>query len=324
MTAISKPPVPESPTASAAALGVYKQRLVKRIPAAVSDGYRNILVNTIEAQVDAPTLDCGLQWAVQTAYHNGTESPSHEAIALFLCYGSGTIEGDAFRAQRGFYSQQPGHTHHIWDWSLRGLVNKHNTKVHVGEFDVSVIAADARQKKRPASAVEGKSPLPVDPTVYYASNNTPRLNSLVNSRHTGTKKSAAPRGPAVPQAILDRLPPLFHGPQHRRFRADQAAERQPLEDGACVNETQELVGRCLRHQEEAVAAVAEAHRLESERTEEAFRRLERCLDRIHAVVVGTTDALGGERAACVSFAAQQVDRMTTLKIRRGKRVRRQG
>ncbi|KAK1979954.1 hypothetical protein LZ30DRAFT_595740, partial [Colletotrichum cereale] len=472
-------PAPASPGTRAAALRAYKQRLVGRIPATVSAGYRSALVDAIEAQVDTPGLDCGLRWAVEAAYHNGAEPPSHEVVALCLCFGSGALEGDTLRIQRAFYARQPGLAHHMRDWSLRGLVDKHNAKVRAGDIDASLITttAVARRKKRPASAVEDLSPgptahrpdPPVDPTtVYYESNNTPRLNSLVKSRHTGPKKStAAHRGPTIPQAILDRLPPSFMDPgiggfaqlkqllnpsadtiqdtlppsgragglpssgsifgdprgtagprspsvtpvpvgpgsplpggdpatqdtkqaaaaaiatttaspdakdtpgtagenpwtvaddaaaearlaslaaqiaAHRRRARDKlqhaaalreehvrAAERQPLEGGARsadvvarVNEAHSLAGRCLRHQEEAVAAISEAGRLEGERAEEAFRRIERHLDRIRAVVVGTADALGGERAACASFAAQQADRVAALKARRDRRPASQG
>ncbi|KAK1579473.1 uncharacterized protein LY79DRAFT_694028 [Colletotrichum navitas] len=464
-------PAPESPAARAAALRAYKQRLVERIPATVSDDYRKMLVDTIEAQVDMPSLDCGLRWAVEAAYHNGIEPPSHEVVALCLCFGSGALEGDVLRVQRSFYARQPRLAHHIRDWSLRGLVDKHSAKVCAGDIDDPPTTAAARRKKRPASAVGDLSPPPtacrpeppVDPfTVYHESDDTPRLNSLVKSHHAEPKKSATPEDPAVPQAILDRLPPSFMDPRvggfaqlkqlrspgtdtirdtvppsgrtggpatfvslfsdprstagpvpvglgsllfggdpatrdtkeaaaaaaiaaatataspnasdtpgtaaenpwavadaaaetrlaslaaqiagHRRRARDKlqhaatlrgeharAAERQPLEVGALpadivtrVNEDHGLASRCLRHQEEAVAAVAEADRLEGERAEEVFRRIERRLDRIHAVVVGTADALGTERAACASFTAQQVDRATALKARRERRAGSQG
>ncbi|KAK2000075.1 hypothetical protein LX36DRAFT_689667 [Colletotrichum falcatum] len=473
-------PVPEPRTSGAAALRVYKQRLVERIPATVSDGYRAILADTIEVRVDVPGLDCTLRWAVEAAYHNSTEPPAHEVVALCLCFGSGALEGDVLRAQRGFYARYPGLAHHIRDWSLRGLIDKHEAKVRAGDIDGPLITAAARRNKRPASVVEGLSPAPtarrptppVDPfTIYYESDNTPRLNSLVKGHPTGPKKSAAPRGPAVPQAILDRLPPSFMDPNigcfaqlkrlrdpsadtvretispsgragcgptssvsifgdprstadprspsatpatirpgsplpsaggdsstqdtkeaaaaavtavpataspnanntpgitadnpwtvadaasetrlaclaaqiaaHRQRARDKlqhaavlreeharAAERQPLGDDARpadvvarVNESHGLVSRCIGHQEEAVAAVAEAGRLEGERAEEIFRRTERRIDRIRAVVVGTADALECERAACASFAAQQADRVAALKVRRDRQAESHG
>ncbi|GKT53069.1 hypothetical protein ColTof4_13519 [Colletotrichum tofieldiae] len=448
-------PTPFSPESMSAALLTYKQKLAERIPAIVSTDYRNTLLDTIEAQVDVPSLDCKLRWTVEAAYHNNTEPASHEVVALCLCFDSGALEDDSLRVQRGFYAKHSGLAHHMRDWSLRGLIDKHNAKVHAGDISAPLIthgdgdAADsvagdgvagrtdralaaARREKRPASAVEDLSPgpparrphPPVDPsTIYYESRNTPRLNSLVKNRGTKSKRTVAPGRPVIPQAVLDRLPPSFMDPStggfaqlsqlgnpdtgmtrnmlppsnrvdssansgsvfsnpggiaaaaagdntsdtpgnnaenpwvvaetatearlaslaaqiamHRQRARDKLqharalreehgkmAERQPLEGGAgikdfvvYINESHSLAGRSIKHQEEAVAAVAEAGRLESELVEEALKSVNQRMDRVQGIVVGTASILKREKAACASFAAQQVAQMTALKSHKEK------
>ncbi|GJC90151.1 hypothetical protein ColLi_12989 [Colletotrichum liriopes] len=485
-------PTPFSPESMPVALLTYKQKLAERIPAIVSTDYRNTLLDTIEAQVDVPSLDCKLRWTVEAAYHNNTEPASHEVVALCLCFDSGALEDDSLRVQRGFYAKHSGLAHHMRDWSLRGLIDKHNAKVRAGDISAPLIthgdgaAADsvagdgvagrtdralaaARREKRPASAVEDLSPgpparrphPPVDPsTIYYESRNTPRLNSLVKNRGTKSKRTVAPGRPVIPQAVLDRLPPSFMDPstggfaqlsqlanpdtgmtrnmlppsnrvdsfansgsifgnpggiaaagsssaapvptglgspfpggdsenqdtkdtaaaaiaaaaagdntsdtpgnnaenpwvvaetatearlaslaaqiamhrqrardklQHARAlreEHDKMAERQPLEGSAgikdfvvYINESHSLAGRSIKHQEEAVAAVAEAGRLESELVEEALKSVNQRMDRVQGIVVGTASILKREKAACASFAAQQVAQMAALKSHKEK------
>ncbi|GKT47909.1 uncharacterized protein ColSpa_08090 [Colletotrichum spaethianum] len=486
-------PTPTLPDSMSAALLAYKQKLVERIPNTVSVGYRNTLLDTIEAEVDVPSLDCKLRWTVEAAYHNNTEPKSHEVVALSLCFDSGALEDDSRRAQCDFYAKHLDLAHHMRHWSLRGLIDKHDAKVRAGGINATlVISGDgnaaggsgsthtdkaltaARRQKRPASAVEDLTPGPtgrhpdpmVDPsTVYHESKYTPRLNSLVKSSGAKPKRAVAPKGPVIPQAVLDRLPPSFMDPgiggfaqlkqlrnldagekrntlppsnrtdslrnsvsifgdpsgtaaagwssaspipihqgsplpggdsesqdtkeaaaaaiaaaagsktndtpgdtaenpwvvaetaaetrlsslaaqiaQHHRRARDKLqhaaalrneharmTERQPLEDGASpkdlaiyINESHGLAGRSLRYQEEAVAAVVEAGRLESERAEEMFERISRRIDRVQSVAVGTAGILKREKAAYAALAAQQVAHMNASKTQKEKRLQEQG
>lgn len=183
-------------------------QLIARIPATVTPAYRNILIKTIEKEVDnADTEDCSLKWTVQAAYHSNTEPASHEVVALSLCFDSGALEGGALEHQRKFYASHPGLAHHMHDWTIQGLVDKHNEKVRA--FDIGPAAAGAaatsarvldgagddyrapRGEKRKASGFEGFSSglagkrrdLDAHKESTYTENkDTPRLNNLVKNR----------------------------------------------------------------------------------------------------------------------------------------------
>ncbi|WQF76400.1 hypothetical protein CDEST_01414 [Colletotrichum destructivum] len=75
---------PTSPQSAASALAAYRQKILDRLPVFVSASYHDAIRDVIQAQVDAPNLDCRLRWVVEVAYHNNTEPMSHEVVTL--CY----------------------------------------------------------------------------------------------------------------------------------------------------------------------------------------------------------------------------------------------
>ncbi|KAK6209679.1 hypothetical protein QIS74_11263 [Colletotrichum tabaci] len=218
--------IPTSPQSAASALAAYRQKLIDRLPVFVSAGYRDAIRDVIQALVDAPNLDCRLRWVVEAAYHNNAEPTSREVITLCLFFDSGALENHTLRVQHNFYAKNPALTRHMHEWSLQGLVDKHNAKVRAGDIQghcvvfrggrddehaatlaavgygaVNHTKAAARCEKRPASAVENLSPPPppaarrpnppIKPALArFGRRNTPRLNSLVES--LSLKKFARP------------------------------------------------------------------------------------------------------------------------------------
>ncbi|OBR14367.1 hypothetical protein CH63R_03093 [Colletotrichum higginsianum IMI 349063] len=220
-----KDSTPTSPQSAASALAAYRQKLIDRLPVFVSAGYRDAIHGVIQAQVDAPNLDCRLRWVVEAAYHNNAEPTSREVITLCLFFDSGALEDHSLRVQHNFYAKNPALARHMHEWSLQGLVDKHNAKVRAGDIQAHCVVfrggrddehaatlaavgsgvvnhtkAAARCEKRPASAVENLSPSPPatrrpNPPINLAlarfgRRNTPRLNSLVES--LSLKKFARP------------------------------------------------------------------------------------------------------------------------------------
>ncbi|TQN71225.1 hypothetical protein CSHISOI_04263 [Colletotrichum shisoi] len=241
---------PTSPQSAASALAAYRQKLMDRLPVFVSAGYRDAIRDVIQAQVDAPSLDCRLRWVVEVAYHNNAEPTSHEVVTLCLFFDSGALEDRTLRVQRTFYAKNPALAHHMHEWSLQGLVDKHNAKVRAGDIQAHCVVfrggsdnehaatlaavghgvlnpteTAARCEKRPASAVENLSPPPpaarrpnhpINPALArFGSRNTPRLNSLVES--LSLKKFARPSAAAsIPgnpgSSYVGPLPPASASP----------------------------------------------------------------------------------------------------------------
>ncbi|GJC94982.1 hypothetical protein ColKHC_03808 [Colletotrichum higginsianum] len=134
-----KDSTPTSPQSAASALAAYRQKLIDRLPVFVSAGYRDAIHGVIQAQVDAPNLDCRLRWVVEAAYHNNAEPTSREVITLCLFFDSGALEDHSLRVQHNFYAKNPALARHMHEWSLQGLVDKHNAKVRAGDIQAHCV-----------------------------------------------------------------------------------------------------------------------------------------------------------------------------------------
>ncbi|OLN83705.1 hypothetical protein CCHL11_09716 [Colletotrichum chlorophyti] len=170
---------------------VYQAKLVARIPSFVSDTYRILLVEAIRSQVNEASTNCNLKWKVHADYHSKAEPPSHEVVALALCYKTGALEGEVRRVQEAFYADNPSIAHHLTDWTLDGLVDNHNRKVRAGDIaNVPMASTESHQScafknedddatpslsgsQRPANEDSREEQEP-----YQESEDTPLLNKL--------------------------------------------------------------------------------------------------------------------------------------------------